>query len=173
MTDICGREKMIVMPMIEKREDFPENAVEMLNEIIGGFNRLLGLRFIGAEPGKYVAELEIAEKHRQPYGIVHGGVYSAMIETLCSTGAALAVYSEGKSAVGLDNSTSFLRAVRSGILRGTARPVFTGKRSHVWEAEIVDDRGRVAATGRVRLMILEPGSAADGVTVGLSNNGAE
>jgi len=153
-------------------EDFPENAVEMLNEIKGGFNREMGLRFVKAERDEYVAEIEIAERHLQPYGIVHGGVYSGMIETLCSTGAALHVYSEGKSAVGLDNSTSFLRAVRSGILRGTARPVFMGKRSHVWEAEIKDDRGRVAATGRVRLMILEQGAEAGGETVGLNLDGA-
>jgi 1,4-dihydroxy-2-naphthoyl-CoA hydrolase len=154
-----------------KMEDFPENVLGMLNEIKGGFNRSIGLRFVKAVQNEYVAELEIEEKHRQPYGIVHGGVYSGMIETLCSTGAAMSVYSEGKSAVGLDNFTSFLRAVRSGILRGTARPVFIGKRSHVWEAEIKDDRGRVAATGRVRLMILEPGSAADGITVELNRNG--
>lgn len=152
-------------------ENFPENAVGMLNEIMGGFNRSMGLRFVKVIENEYVAELDIEDKHRQPYGIVHGGVYCGMIETLCSAGAAMSVYSQGKSAVGLDNSTSFLRAVRSGILRGTARPVFTGKRSHVWEAEIKDDRGRVAATGRVRLMILEPGSAADGVTVGLDRNG--
>ncbi len=152
-------------------DNFPENAVEMLNDIMGGFNRSMGLRFVKAVQDEYIAELDIEDKHRQPYGIVHGGVYCGMIETLCSTGAAMSVYSEGKSAVGLDNSTSFLRAVRSGVLRGTARPVFMGRRSHVWEAEIKDDRGRVAATGRVRLMILEPGSAADGVTVELNRNG--
>jgi uncharacterized protein (TIGR00369 family) len=157
----------------EKMEDFPENAVEMLNEIMGGFNRAMGLYFVKAERDEFAAEMEISEKHHQPYGIVHGGVYASMIETLCSTGAAMNVYAEGKSAVGLDNSTSFLRAVRSGKLRCSARPVFMGRRSHVWEAEITDDRGRLAATGRVRLMILEPGSAVDGVTVALNRNGGE
>jgi uncharacterized protein (TIGR00369 family) len=131
----------------------------------------MGLRFVKAVRDEYVAEIDIDDRHLQPYGIVHGGVYSGMIETLCSTGAALHVYSEGKSAVGLDNTTTFLRAVRSGKLRGTAMPVFTGRRSHVWEARITDDRDRLVATGRVRLMILEPGSAADGVTVELNING--
>lgn len=154
-------------------ENFPENAVGMLNEIMGGFNRSLGLRFIKAVQNEYVAELDIEDKHRQPYGIVHGGVYCGMIETLCSTGAALSVYSEGKSAVGLDHSTCFLRAVRSGMLRCTATPVFTGRRSHVWEAKITDDQGRVVATGRVRLMILEQGAEAGGETVGLNLDGKD
>ncbi|MHB8829809.1 MAG: PaaI family thioesterase [Syntrophales bacterium] len=148
--------------------ELPENILALLNEIAGGFNKLLGLDFIKAAPDEYVAEIKIDERHLQPYGIVHGGVYSGMIETLCSAGAALSVYSEGKSAVGLENSTSFLRAVRSGVLRCTARPILKGKRSHVWEAQVTDDRERLIATGRVRLIILEQGSEADGITVGLN-----
>jgi uncharacterized protein (TIGR00369 family) len=157
--------------MSKQPNGFPDNTVEMINEVMGGFNKSMGLRFTKAVPDEFTAELDIDERHLQPYGIVHGGVYSGMIETLCSTGAALTVYSEGKSAVGLENATSFLRAVRSGTIRCTARPVFTGKRSHVWGAEVTDDRGRLVATGRVRLMILEPGSEADGVTVELNRNG--
>ena len=148
--------------------ELPENILALLNEIAGGFNKLLGLDFIKAAPDEYIAEIKIDERHRQPYGIVHGGVYSGMIETLCSVGAALSVYSEGKSAVGLENSTSFLRAVRSGVLRCTARPILKGKRSHVWEAQVTDDRERLIATGRVRLIILEQGSEADGITVELN-----
>jgi len=75
---------------------------------------------------------------------------------------------EGRSAVGLENATSFLRAVRAGVLRGTARPKFTGRRSHVWEAEIHDGENRVVATGRVRLVILEPGAEAGGEVVALN-----
>jgi len=147
---------------------FPENAVEMINGLIGGFNKSMGLHFVKAAPNEFVAEIEIDERHLQPYGIVHGGVYAGMIETLCSTGAALNVFSEGKSAVGLENTTSFLRAVRSGTLRCTARPILTGRRSHVWEAQVTDDRDRLVAIGRVRLIVLEPGSEADGITVELN-----
>ncbi|MCK9363924.1 MAG: PaaI family thioesterase [Syntrophales bacterium] len=148
--------------------ELPENILAMINEIAGGFDKLMGLRFVKATPEEYVAELDVDERHLQPYGIVHGGVYSATIETLCSLGAALSVYSEGKSAVGLENSTSFLRAVRSGTIRCTARPVFAGKRSQVWEGQVTDDRERLIATGRVRLIILEQGSEADGIAVGLN-----
>ncbi len=69
----------------------------------------------------------------------------------------------------LENTTTFLRAVRSGILRGTARPLVLGRRSHVWEASIQDDRRRRVAAGRVRLMVLEPGAEADGETVAMQS----
>ena len=148
---------------------FPDNVVDLINQRLGGYNAAMGLRFVEARPDKFVAELPIDDCHRQPYGLVHGGVYAGMIESICSTGAALNVWSEGKSAVGLENTTAFLRAVRSGVLRATARPLVRGRRSHVWEAEIKDDRDRLVASGRVRLLVLEPGSAADGETVALES----
>lgn len=146
---------------------YPENVVNLINERLGGYNNVIGLRFVEASPDRFVAELEIDERHLQPYGLVHGGVYAGMIESLCSTGAALSVWNEGKNTVGLENTTAFLRAVRSGTLRGTARPLTRGRRSHVWEAEIKDDRDRLVASGRVRLMVLDPGAEADGETVTL------
>lgn len=152
--------------------EFPENVLKLINENLGGYNNALGLRFTKATPDEYVAEIEIKDNHLQPYGLVHGGVYAGMIETLCSTGAALTVWEEKKNTVGLENTTSFLRAVRSGRLRGTARPLMLGRRSHVWEAWIHDDRDRLVATGRVRLMVLEPGAEAAGVKVALNSSSA-
>jgi 1,4-dihydroxy-2-naphthoyl-CoA hydrolase len=146
-------------------KEFPENVLELINENLGGYNNALGLRFTRATRDEYVAELDINKSHLQPYGLVHGGVYAGMIETLCSTGAALTVWDEGKSTVGLENTTSFLKAVRSGRLRCTARPLVLGKRSHVWEARIHDEQNRLVATGRVRMMVLEPGAEAAGVKI--------
>ena len=137
----------------------------MLNSHLGGFNSEIGLRFVTAPPDSLVAELEVTERHLQPYGLVHGGVLAGMVESLCSVGAAVSVLAEGKSTVGLENSTSFLRAVRGGVLQGTALPVHCGRRSQVWKAEIRDDRERLVATGRVRLLVLEAGATADGAEV--------
>ena len=146
----------------------PENALELINASRGGFNDVLGLTFTQAAPGEFVAEMEISERHLQPYGLVHGGVYAGMIESLCSTGAALTVWGKNKSAVGLENSTSFLKAVRSGRLRGAARPLVLGNRSQVWEADIHDDRDRLVATGRVRLLILDPETAVAGKKISMA-----
>lgn len=127
-----------------------------LNANLDGWNRAMGLRFVRATLDEITAELTIGAQHRQPYGIVHGGVYCGMIETLASVGAALNAMSRGQSVVGLENHTSFLHAVREGTLRATARPLTRGRRSQVWEGTIVEvASGTVAATGRVRLLCLE------------------
>jgi len=150
-------------------DEFPDNVVEMINARLSGFDGVMGLRFVSATPLELVAELEIGDQHLQPYGLVHGGVYAGMIETLCSTGAALGVFAEGKSAVGLENSTAFVRAVRTGVLHGTATPLHRGGRSQVWQARIEDDRGELVAHGRVRMLVLEAGSTAAGETVKLDD----
>lgn len=144
---------------------FPPEMVAMINQRLGGYNDTVGLRFVEAQPDEFVSEITITEGHHQPYGLVHGGLYCSMIETTCSTAAALNVFGDGKSAVGLENSTSFLRSVRSGTIRCTATPLVRGRRSHVWEARIHDDKDRVVATGRVRMIILEPGTQVDGEVV--------
>jgi len=139
--------------------DAPERdfAAEM-NATRGGFNTAMGLRFVRATRSEVTAELTIGANHTQPYGIVHGGVHAGIIETVCSVGAALDAEEHGRTAVGLENSTTFLRAARSGVLRVTARPLTRGRRTQVWEATVVDESGRPLATGRVRLICLEPES---------------
>ena len=143
-----------------------ENHAAMLNENLGGYNRTMGLCFTKATNAEVVGELTIADHHLQPYGIVHGGVHAGLIEAACSTGAAVDAMHNGRSVVGLENSTSFIRAARSGKLRVTARPVTRGRRTQVWEATVVDDDGRILASGRVRLLCLEPGSDLAGKEAG-------
>ncbi|HJX85756.1 MAG TPA: PaaI family thioesterase [Candidatus Angelobacter sp.] len=100
-----------------------------LNASLDGWNAAMGLRFLRATGQEVVAELEIGPAHRQPYGIVHGGVHSGIIETVTSTGAALAALPRGQSVVGLENHTSFLNAMREGKLLVTARPLMRGRRT--------------------------------------------
>jgi 1,4-dihydroxy-2-naphthoyl-CoA hydrolase len=142
------------------------DAAEQLNQSLEGWNQAMGLRFVRATPSEVIAELEIGPRHLQPHGIVHGGVYSGMVETVASIGAALHAMQQGNSVVGLENHTSFLHAVREGALRVTARPLTRGRRTQVWEATVVDAAGRVAATGRVRLLCLEPDTALAGKRAG-------
>ena len=146
--------------------------VDMINDHLGGYNTMTGLRFVHAEPDEVHAEIEVREDHLQPYGLVHGGVLAGMVESLCSVGAAISVIEDDKSTVGLENSTSFLRAVRSGTLHGTAKPVRRGRRTQVWAAEIHDDDGRMVATGRLRLLVLEAGAEAAGREVRLEDHQA-
>lgn len=124
----------------------------------GGWNTAMGLTFVEVSTEICVAELVVGEQHLQPYGIVHGGVHCGIIEAACSTGAAIVALGRGQSVVGLENSTSFVTAVRGGTLRVTARPITRGRRTQVWEAVVTNEAGKTCATGRVRLLCLDSGS---------------
>ena len=102
------------------------------------------------------AELTVGPQHLQAYGIVHGGVHCGVIETIASIGAYLVARERGQHVVGLENSTSFVRAVRSGTrLRAVATPVTRGRQTQVGQASVVDEHDRIVATGRVRLLCLQ------------------
>ncbi|MGO8997250.1 MAG: PaaI family thioesterase [Polyangiaceae bacterium] len=143
-----------------------DRAAEM-NATRGGFNAAMGLRFVRATRDEVIAELTIGKNHSQPYGIVHGGVHAGIIETVCSVGAAIDAETYGRTAVGLENSTTFLHAARSGVLRVTARPLTRGRRTQVWEATVADESARPLAKGRVRLLCLEPESELAGRKVAI------
>jgi 1,4-dihydroxy-2-naphthoyl-CoA hydrolase len=143
----------------------PIDFVAMINANLGGWNSRMGLRFTTVNEELCVAELVVAEQHLQPYGIVHGGVHTGIIEAACSTGAAFVAISRGQAVVGLENSTAFITAVRSGTLRVTATPVTRGRRTQVWQGVVTNEAGKTCATGRVRLLCLDAGSDLAGKAV--------
>ena len=131
-----------------------EDIVAVLNAF-PGWVKEMGIVILTATPDEVTGALEVGEKHHQGYGIVHGGVHAGVIETLASIGAALVAMPRGQRVVGLENSTSFIRAVRSGRLHANARPVTRGRTSQVWEAWIRDEKERLVAQGRVRLLCVD------------------
>lgn len=126
----------------------------------------LGLVVQSATRDGVTATVAVDGLHRQPHGIVHGGVYASIVESAASIGAALDASAQGKTAVGLDNQTSFVRAVRSGTLHAQATPVTRGRRTQLWDVVIKDDAGHIAATGRVRLLVLEADANVAGAKLG-------
>ena len=132
-----------------------QDFAEKMNELRGGWPGAMGIVITSATQDEVTAELIIGPQHLQPYGVVHGGVHCGLIETLASVGAALFALPRGQSVVGLENSTSFVRAVREGKLRAVSTPITRGRRTQVWETRVLDEEDRVVATGRVRLLCLE------------------
>lgn len=115
------------------------------------FDDLLGGTVTEASASRVVLELPVTAKLHQPYGVVHGGVYAAMAETTASVGAALAVASEGRGAVGVSNHTDFLHAVREGTLRAEATPLSRSRTLQLWQVAVTDDQGRLVAHAKVKL----------------------
>ena len=127
-----------------------------LNELPEGWLQAMGITITLATKDEVRAELVTGPEHLQGYGIVHGGVHCGLIESLASVGAALFALPRGQHVVGLENNTSFIRAVRAGVkLRAVATPITRGHRTQVWESRVIDEDDRVVALGRVRLLCLE------------------
>lgn len=114
------------------------------------------IEIVEADGDRAVGRVEIAEYHQQPYGIVHGGVYCTLVETLASTGAALWAISEGMvGCVGVSNMTDFYRATREGVIVGEATPIHRGRTQQVWQVVITRQGDRkMVARGQVRLQNL-------------------
>jgi uncharacterized protein (TIGR00369 family) len=122
-------------------------------DITGPFVSHLGVEFTEVSKDKVVATWTARPDLHQPYGILHGGVHCSVVETLASVGAALWMGDDGK-VVGVSNTTDFYRAVREGTLTSTATPLHRGRSQQVWIVETVDEDGKVAARGQVRLQNL-------------------
>ena len=147
----------------------PDETVRHL--MAHGFDSGMGFRMVSATLDEVVLEYTIEDKHRQPYGIVHGGVHCAAVETVCSTGAALSAMARGQAVVGVENHTSFIHAARAGVVRVTGTPLTRGRRTQLWEGVARDVTGRIIASGRVRLLCLDQGTDLAGQTVGTGSTG--
>jgi 1,4-dihydroxy-2-naphthoyl-CoA hydrolase len=132
-----------------------EDFAEMINQLPGnGWVKTMGIVITRATADEVHCQWDVGEQHHQGYGIVHGGVHCGVIETLASIGAHLYATARGQRTVGLENHTSFIRAVRSGRLRGVARPLTRGRSSQLWQGTVVDADDKLVAQGTVRLLCL-------------------
>lgn len=137
-----------------------------MNELPEGWLKAMGVTITLATQDEVRCELTVGPEHLQGYGIVHGGVHCGLIESLASIGAALVAMPRKQSVVGLENNTSFVRAVRVGAkLHAVSTPITRGRRTQVWEARVLDDKDQIVATGRVRLLCLEEDQALAGEQV--------
>jgi 1,4-dihydroxy-2-naphthoyl-CoA hydrolase len=115
----------------------------------------LGLVWDGFALDRITAHLDCDERHHQPYGIVHGGVWCAVVESLASLGAALRTVAAGGVVVGVSNSTDFLRPHRTGRVDAVAEPIHVGRTQQLWQVVLTRaDDGKVVARGQVRLQQL-------------------
>jgi len=143
-----------------------DTTLPALSRHLGGLDAALGVRVVRTGPDEVVLEYDIDDRHRQPYGIVHGGMHCTVVETACSMGAAAAAAPRGQSVVGVENHTSFIHAVRAGRVTVTARPLTRGRRSQLWQADARTADGTLVASGRVRLLALDTGTPLAGEPVG-------
>jgi uncharacterized protein (TIGR00369 family) len=123
--------------------------------IEGGFDGLYGLVVdaVDLDAGLIEAHVDVTDKHLQPAGLVHGGLFASIAESITSIGTWWAVQADGKSAQGLSNQTSFLRPILGGTVHAVARARHRGRTTWVWEVEISDDEQRLCALVRMTIAV--------------------
>jgi uncharacterized protein (TIGR00369 family) len=117
------------------------------------FDALYGLQFDSVSEEEVTAHVDVRDEICQPMGLVHGGVFASIAESLASMATAVAVADDGKQAMGLSNSTSFLRPITEGTVHATARRVHRGRTTWIWDVEITDDQGRRCALTRMTIAV--------------------
>jgi len=128
-------------------------SAEELRGSVRGFDRLYGLELVELLDGEVRAQVAVREEVLQPMGLVHGGLYASIAESMASLATALGVMEEGKMAMGLSNSTSFLRPVTEGTVHGHARRLHRGRTTWVWDVTFTDDAGRTCALTRMTIAV--------------------
>ena len=126
----------------------------------GTLMEVLGIEFIELGDGFLRARMPVDARTHQPYGLLHGGASVALAETLGSTAGML--MAGGNAVVGLEINANHLRAVRSGIVTGTARPIHIGRSTQVWAIEIADQDGKPVCISRITLAVLPQPPASGG-----------
>ncbi|WEG73657.1 PaaI family thioesterase [Vagococcus intermedius] len=115
----------------------------------------LGIKEIIVSQDRVVLELDIKECHRQPFGLVHGGVSALMAETAASLGATTYLDTTKKIPVGMDIHSRHVKSVKEGRLNAIAKPISIGKTVQIWEIEIIDQQERLICHSTCSLLVID------------------
>ena len=118
-----------------------------------GFDRLYGLEVLEVGEEEIRAQVKVRDDLRQPGGLVHGGVFASIAESIASLATGVAVMRDGRTAQGMSNQTSFLRPIVHGTIHAVARRRHRGRTTWVWEVDITDDEGRLCALVRMTVAV--------------------
>lgn len=121
-----------------------------------GLDGLLGLEWLELREDLVRAQMTVRDELRQPAGLVHGGVFASIAESVASVGTGLAVRSDGMVAMGMSNQTNFMRPITDGTIHALARRRHRGRSTWVWDVEISDDQERLCALTRMTIAVRPP-----------------
>ncbi len=114
---------------------------------------LLGTEWLDDDPADARARISIRDDLRQPFGLMHGGVISSLVESVCSRSTALAVFGEGMAAMGQSITVSFIRPITAGHAEVRARARHRGRTTWVWDAEVLDAEENLCALAQMTIAV--------------------
>lgn len=123
--------------------------------IRGGMPKHLGMEFVEIGADFLSLRMPVDDRTHQPYGILHGGASVALAETVGSYAAMLVIDPDKYRCVGQEINANHLRAISSGFVTATVRPYHIGRRSHVWEIRIVDERDKLVCVSRLTMAVID------------------
>ena len=119
----------------------------------GTLDEILGFELLEATPERCRARFAVEQRVKQPMGLVHGGAYAALAESMVSLTTHGAVQADGNFAVGQSNNTTFMRPATGGTVHAEGIPLHRGRTTWVWDVSFTDDEGRLCALSRVTLAV--------------------
>jgi uncharacterized protein (TIGR00369 family) len=117
------------------------------------FDVLMGTEWLGDDPDRARVRLPLRDELRQPFGLLHGGVMSSLVESICSRATALAVADRGMIAMGQSISVNFIRPITEGAIEVEARARHRGRTTWVWDVEVRDDEVRLCALAQMTIAV--------------------
>ena len=119
----------------------------------GTLDDVLGFELLEVSPERCRGRFAVEKRVQQPLGLVHGGAFASLAESMVSATTHLAVQDDGNFAVGQSNSTSFFRPAKEGMVHAEGSPIHRGRTSWVWDVRFTDDDDRLCAVSRVTIAV--------------------
>lgn len=122
-------------------------------EQVKHFDELIGTEWLSDDPDAARVRLSLRDELRQPFGLMHGGVMSTLIESVCSRATAGAVYEDGMAAMGQSIDVSFIRPVTEGGVEVLAKARHRGRTTWLWQVEVINDEGKTCALAQMTIAV--------------------
>lgn len=134
------------------RKEIDLEKLNNINEYMGTF---LGIKFTDWTEDSLTATMPVEVKTKQPYGVLHGGASVVLAETIGSIASNLIIDNSAYIAVGLEINANHIRSVKSGLVKGIAKPIHTGRKTHVWDIKIYNELEKVVCVSRLTVAIVD------------------
>jgi 1,4-dihydroxy-2-naphthoyl-CoA hydrolase len=118
-----------------------------------GYADLLGTEWLDDDPDHARARIPIRDDLRQPFGLMHGGVMSSLVESVCSRATALVVFGDGMVAIGQSINVNFIRPITAGHAEVKAQARHRGRTTWVWDAEVLDADEKLCALAQMTIAV--------------------
>ncbi len=130
-------------------------TAEQLNQFSTNMVKHVGIEFIEVGSDSLIGRMPVDHRTQQPMGLLHGGASVVLAETLGSVASHLCIDDKKQYCVGLEINANHIKSAREGYVVGTAKAIHIGKKTHIWEIKIVNEREELVCISRLTMAVLD------------------